>query len=182
VLFARVGAGADNLMIVSLVVPSFPRKRESSLLCFMVVRPLGGCRCKNQSLWVVDPRQVTFSCLPKRKSPKRRAPRSLRPHENHVRVPCAPRQPRARDELAEREKRALRARTSSREVPRCWLRCSACSTGALTATTHDPRHGVGFFFCRAPYGAWLSIAERWGEPVRIAARKAATESQHKEVL
>ncbi len=32
----------------------------------------------NGYLWVADPRQVTFSCLSKRKSPKRRTPRSRR--------------------------------------------------------------------------------------------------------
>ena len=36
-------------------------------------------------LWVVDPRQVTFSCSPKRKSPKRRAPRMAQT------ASCAPR-------------------------------------------------------------------------------------------
>ncbi len=32
----------------------------------------------NSYLWVADPRQVTFSCLSKKKSPKRRTPRSAR--------------------------------------------------------------------------------------------------------
>src|SRR5258706_1869514 len=46
-------------------------------------------------------------------------------------VPCAPRQPRARAELAGAQQitARARARTPSRETPRGWLRCSACSTG-----------------------------------------------------
>ena len=41
---------------------------------FFIVSPAATC-----NLWVADPRQVAFLCLPKEKRPKERAPRSARP-------------------------------------------------------------------------------------------------------
>jgi hypothetical protein len=54
----------------------------------------------NSNLWVVDPRQVTFLCLSKEKSPKEKTPPSLRRSQLRRAVPCAPRSSRARAELA----------------------------------------------------------------------------------
>ena len=64
-------------------------------------------------------------------------------------------------------------------------RISACSTGSKQQQqlqqlpTPTPRC---VFAVRSPYGAWLSIARRWGEPVRGADRRSAPYLQHKDVL
>ena len=68
--------------------------------------------------------------------------------------PPYPRQPRARAELAEREKPALRARTPSREFPRRWLRCSACSTG-LSSTATATATALGFAAVLLPQAVLL---------------------------
>ena len=74
-----------------------------------------------------------FFVRAKKADGKKRAP-SLRPREIHARVPCASRSSRVRAELAGGENLAARARTPSREFSRRRLRCSAGSTGVLTAT------------------------------------------------
>src|SRR3989344_7599786 len=60
--------------MAEFLMSSFPRKRES--------RVLNGiarfARDLNSYLWVADPRQVTFLCLSKEKSPKETTPRSAR--------------------------------------------------------------------------------------------------------
>ena len=60
--------------MAEFLMSSFPRKRES--------RVLNGiarfARDLNSYLWVADPRQVTFLCSRKEKSPKESAPRSAR--------------------------------------------------------------------------------------------------------
>src|SRR5439155_12581552 len=66
-------------------------------------------------------------------------------------VPCAPRQPRARAELAgaQQIKARARARTSSRDNPRGRLRCSACSTGSNSSKQLEWMHSE-FFFLSQP--------------------------------
>jgi len=71
----------------------------------------------------------TFSCLSKRKYPKRRHPGRCAARKPRA-VPCAPHRSRTLAQLAERERIALRARTRSSETHRERLRCSACSTGS----------------------------------------------------
>jgi hypothetical protein len=82
-------------------------------------------------LWVADPRQVTFLCLSKEKSPKERTPRSRRPlpallAEGGARLtahPCAA------------GACTLPARTLS-GLFRLRLRCSAAATGSGAAAPH----------------------------------------------
>jgi len=72
-------------------------------------------------LWVADPRQVTFSCLSKRKSPKRRTPRAAH-RANCARSPALLTKPGARLTRRAHTSR-LGLDQKSREDPR--LRCGA---------------------------------------------------------
>ena len=76
-------------------------------------------------LWVADPRQVTFFCPAKRKSPKKRPPRSHRPLRGFPALLA-----RIGARLTRRALNyAPRARTGGERHPRFLLRCSAAATG-----------------------------------------------------
>jgi hypothetical protein len=119
-------------------------------------------------LWVVDPRQVTFSCLPKRKSPKRRAPRSLR-RARSARGPLRSSPlPDARPTRRRRKSNAARARTRSSEYHRERFRCSAGSTGIelqlqQQQKTHDSRIFRGCRCCSGPRRARLRASQSLGK-------------------
>ena len=116
----------------------------------------------------------TFSCLSKRKYPKRRHPGRCADRNFSDRCPALRNHSRTLDQLAEREKHSLRARTRSSENHRERLRCSAGSTGVfLTATATAT--ALGFAALTPTYSCSGSVASRrsntipFGEPLNSSA-------------
>jgi len=93
--------------MAEFLVPSFPRQRESRSL--NGIARLARAILKSY-LWVADPRQVAFLCLPKEKRPKEKAPRSAR-------KPLAFLAPPGARELAGREQRASDSISARLETP-----------------------------------------------------------------
>src|SRR3989338_1063465 len=106
--------------MAEFLMSSFPLKRES--------RVLNGiarfARDLNSYLWVADPRQVTFLCLSKEKSPKETTPRSARPLPPFLAPPGA-------RQLAGRTLRASGSNTGSLKSSRwgCGTRRVVCEIG-----------------------------------------------------
>jgi hypothetical protein len=99
-------------------------------------------------LWVADPRQVTFSCLSKKKSPKRRTPRAA--HRAHyARFPALLTKPGAR--LTRRPPTTrLGLDQKARDYPR--LRCGA------RFATRGPKNQTVAGFCSPP--VWRARASQ----------------------
>jgi hypothetical protein len=144
----------------------------------------------NGYLWVVDPRQVTFLCLAKEKSPKEKRPRSLRPREIHARVPCAPRQRRARAELAGGVKATPlglehRLATTPGIGSGARLALRGLNSNSNYNSNRKPVNAgsiVVAVVVRVPVGRGFEHRRVWAKARRGADRESAPETQYREVL
>ena len=118
-------------------------------------------------LWVAEPRQVTFSCLSKRKSPKRKTPRSRR-------IPLALLARAGARQLVGRRQRGSTRTRGSLEYSR-----SGCDARRrLRGVKPTSALSVAVFY--KPRMAHPSPARLWASARRAAGRKPAADSRDRD--
>jgi len=123
--------------------------------------PFGRLSMYEMYLWVADPRQVPFLCLPKEKEPKEKAPRSLRPRNFSAGALRSSPLPDARPTRRARKTRASGSNTVER-IPPVAVAVLGLLYGGSNGN-HPRCLPSSCVFCRVP--VWRGFEHRrvWGE-------------------